>query len=49
MVLETIRATRDRDSIIGRYSLDADGHRTIGYGRMAVVDGQLVWDLDAPP
>ena len=48
-VFDTIRATRDRDSVVGRYSLDEDRHTTIGYGRMAVVDGQLVWDLDAPP
>jgi branched-chain amino acid transport system substrate-binding protein len=48
-VLDTIRATRDRDSVVGRYSLDGDGHTTLGYGRMAVVDRQLVWDLDTPP
>jgi branched-chain amino acid transport system substrate-binding protein len=48
-VLDAIRATRDRDSVVGRYSLDGDGHTTLGYGRMAVVDGQLVWDLDMPP
>jgi branched-chain amino acid transport system substrate-binding protein len=47
-VLETIRATRDRDSIIGRYSIDGDGHTTSSaYGRMAVVDGELVWDLSS--
>ncbi len=40
------RATRDRDSVIGRYSVDADGHTTsTAYGRLAVVDGALVWDL----
>jgi branched-chain amino acid transport system substrate-binding protein len=39
------RATRDRDSIIGRYSIDDDGHTTTtAYGRLAVVDGALVWD-----
>jgi branched-chain amino acid transport system substrate-binding protein len=39
------RATRDRDSILGRYSIDADGHTTsTAYGRLAVVDGALVWD-----
>jgi branched-chain amino acid transport system substrate-binding protein len=48
-VLETIRATRDRDSVVGRYSLDGHGHTTLEYGRMAVVDRQLVWDLEAPP
>ena len=37
------RATTDRDSILGRYSLDADGHTTTtAYGRLAVVDGELV-------
>jgi branched-chain amino acid transport system substrate-binding protein len=48
-VLTTIRATRDRDSVVGRYSLDSDGHTTLGYGRMEIVDGQLVWDRDTPP
>jgi branched-chain amino acid transport system substrate-binding protein len=39
------RATKDRDSIIGRYSIDEDGHTTTtAYGRLAVVDGNLVWD-----
>jgi branched-chain amino acid transport system substrate-binding protein len=38
-------ATRDRDSILGRYSLDSDGLTTsTAYGRLAVVDGELVWD-----
>ena len=38
-------ATRDRDSILGRYSLDSDGLTTsTAYGRLAVVDGDLVWD-----
>jgi branched-chain amino acid transport system substrate-binding protein len=37
------RATADRDSILGRYSLDAEGHTTTtAYGRLAVVDGELV-------
>jgi branched-chain amino acid transport system substrate-binding protein len=40
------RATRDRDSVLGRYSIDDEGHTTsIAYGRLAVVDGALVWDL----
>jgi branched-chain amino acid transport system substrate-binding protein len=40
------RATRDRDSVLGRYSIDADGHTTsTAYGRLAVVDGTLVWDV----
>jgi branched-chain amino acid transport system substrate-binding protein len=39
------RATSDRESVIGRYSLDADGHTTsTAYGRLAVVAGDLVWD-----
>ena len=37
------RATTDRDSVLGRYSLDADGHTTTtAYGQLAVVDGELV-------
>jgi hypothetical protein len=33
----------DRDSILGRYSLDAHGHTTTtAYGQLAVVDGELV-------
>jgi branched-chain amino acid transport system substrate-binding protein len=41
------RATRDRDSVLGRYSVDAEGHTTsTAYGRLAVVDGALVWDVD---
>jgi branched-chain amino acid transport system substrate-binding protein len=40
------RATRDRDSVLGRYSIDPDGHTTsTAYGRLAVVDGALVWDV----
>jgi branched-chain amino acid transport system substrate-binding protein len=39
------RATRDRDSVLGRYSIDADGHTTTtAYGRLAVAGGELVWD-----
>jgi len=39
------RATHDRNSVIGRYSLDGDGHTTsLAYGRMVIVDGTLVWD-----
>lgn len=38
-------AAKDRDSVLGRYSIDADGHTTTtAYGRLAVVDGALVWD-----
>ena len=37
------RATRDRGSVLGRYSVDAEGHTTsTAYGRLAVVDGALV-------
>jgi branched-chain amino acid transport system substrate-binding protein len=40
------RETRDRDSVLGRYSIGADGHTTsTAYGRLAVVDGALVWDV----
>jgi hypothetical protein len=40
-----VRATKDRDSILGRYSIDEDGHTTTkAYGRLAVVYGALVWD-----
>jgi hypothetical protein len=38
------RDTRERASAVGRYALDADGLTTLPYGRMAVVDGALVWD-----
>ncbi len=44
-VMRAARATKDRDSILGRYSLDEDGYTTTTeYGRLAVVDGALVWD-----
>ena len=43
------RATHDRDSLLGRYSLDEHGHTTsTAYGRLAVVDGELVWDRMLP-
>jgi branched-chain amino acid transport system substrate-binding protein len=46
-VVRAARATRDRDSVIGRYSIDEEGHTTgKAYGRLAVIDGELVWDLD---
>jgi branched-chain amino acid transport system substrate-binding protein len=39
------RATRNRDSILGRYSLDEHGLTTCtAYGRLVVRDGELVWD-----
>jgi branched-chain amino acid transport system substrate-binding protein len=41
------RAARDRDSIVGRYSLDADGHTTTtDYGVVAAVGGELAWARD---
>jgi len=37
------RATSDRPSILGRYSLDEAGHTTTtAYGRLAVTGGELV-------
>ena len=40
------RATRERLSAIGRYSLDEDGLTTTAdYGRLAVVGRELVWDV----
>jgi branched-chain amino acid transport system substrate-binding protein len=44
-VTRAARGTRDRDSILGRYSIDEEGHTTTtAYGRLAVVEGVLVWD-----
>jgi branched-chain amino acid transport system substrate-binding protein len=44
-IVRTARATRDRDSILGRYSIDEHGHTTsTAYGRLAVAGGELVWD-----
>jgi branched-chain amino acid transport system substrate-binding protein len=44
-VMETARRTRDRDSALGRYSVDADGLTTApADGRLAVVEGEIVWD-----
>jgi len=44
-VAAAARETSDRDSVLGRYSLDSAGLTTNpAYGRLAVVDGQLVWD-----
>lgn len=44
-VVSVARGTRDRDSILGRYSIDEDGHTTMtAYGRLAVAGGELVWD-----
>jgi branched-chain amino acid transport system substrate-binding protein len=45
-IARAARATRDRDSVLGRYSIDAEGHTTsTAYGRLAVVDGVLAWDV----
>ena len=44
-VVEAARRTRDRDSVLGRYSLDENGLTTgPATGRLAVVDGEIVWD-----
>jgi branched-chain amino acid transport system substrate-binding protein len=41
------RATRDRDSILGRYSIDAEGLTTApASGRLLIAGGELVWDRD---
>jgi branched-chain amino acid transport system substrate-binding protein len=45
-VVAAARGTRDRDSVLGGYSLDADGHTTsAAYGVLAVESGRLVWDV----
>lgn len=42
------RATRDRRSPLGRYSIDAEGlTTTTAYGRLAIAGGKLVWDVEA--
>ena len=39
------RATRDRDSALGRYSIDPEGLTTApADGVLAVVDGEIVWE-----
>ena len=39
------RSTRDRDSVLGRYSLDEHGRTTAtACARFAVAGGELVWD-----
>jgi hypothetical protein len=44
-VIETARRTRDRDSALGRYSVDEDGLTTApADGHLAVVVGEIVWD-----
>jgi hypothetical protein len=42
------RSTRNRDSVLGRYSIDHDGVTTCtACGCLAVVSGELVWDSTA--
>jgi branched-chain amino acid transport system substrate-binding protein len=44
-IVRAARSTRDRDSMLGRYSLDEHGHTSCAdYGRLAVADGELVRD-----
>jgi branched-chain amino acid transport system substrate-binding protein len=44
-VARAARAARDRDSVLGRYSVDERGVTTLDRcGRLAVVDGVIVWD-----
>lgn len=44
-VVDAACRARDRDSIIGRYSIDSDGHTTsTAYGRLAIENHELVWD-----
>jgi len=41
------RATTDRRSPLGRYSIDAGGlATTTAYGRLAIAGGELVWDVE---
>jgi branched-chain amino acid transport system substrate-binding protein len=43
--VQAARSTRDRDSVLGRYSVDERGRTTCSAcGRLAVADGELVWD-----
>jgi branched-chain amino acid transport system substrate-binding protein len=47
-VMEAARRTRDRDSALGRYSIDEDGLTTApADGRLAVVGGEIVWERTA--
>jgi branched-chain amino acid transport system substrate-binding protein len=49
-VVRAARTTRERDSILGRYSIDQHGHTTsTAYGRLAVAGDELVWDRAATP
>jgi hypothetical protein len=41
------RTTRGRTSIVGRYSIDEQGHTTsTAYGRLRITGGELVWDAE---
>jgi branched-chain amino acid transport system substrate-binding protein len=43
--VQAARATRDRDSLLGRYSIDDEGLTTAeADGRWAVAGGTLIWD-----
>ena len=43
-VVRALRSTRDRDSVLGRYSLDEHGHTTsTAYAALEVADGEIVW------
>jgi branched-chain amino acid transport system substrate-binding protein len=43
-VRAAIFATRDRRSVLGTYSIDADGDTTLGrYGVYGIVDGRLTF------
>lgn len=44
-IVATARATRDRDSALGRYSIDAEGLTTAAAdGVLAIVEGEIVWE-----
>ena len=44
-IVASARATRDRDSALGRYSIDAEGLTTApADGILAVVEGEIVWE-----
>lgn len=48
-VVGTARTTRDRESILGRYSIDAGGLTTApADGVLAIVEGEIVWERRAP-
>ena len=44
-VLKAVFATKDRDSVLGKYSIDANGDTTLGaYGAYTIADSKLVYD-----